>query len=175
MTVVQRMMPFVTLNCPIWSAFPQAGIARPAFNWSDMYRSPHTRIGYVTYDNAPPSPERSYAKNADLAGRRWKVWFQWWPSSAPSEDDKRAADMIAKILVGEYAVDGLTVVAPDPPPGSVGPGHYLVLTSGSSNGPAVPLADFQAADSTLSNWQLDPLATEPDLVRYVYKASVPDH
>eukprot|EP00899_Mesostigma_viride_P005108 jgi/Mesvir1/14599/Mv05270-RA.1 len=77
------------------------------------------------------------------------------PNAVFSDDDKRAVDVIRRILDGTYALDGATFVDMPAHPARVS--NHVNITSGESNGP-VPRADFLASDTTMSSFHAIPMA-----------------
>lgn len=173
MSVVRKANPFVTLNCPVSTQFPHAGIARPTFQWSDMFQSPHVRVGSTTYDNTPTPPAASYINNkvSPPSAEHNPVVFQWPTSYPPTPADIKAANLIAKMVTGQYYPSTGSINVVDPPfsPGSVAPGEYIVITCGGANGP-IPMADFEAADETLSMWKERKGLASSGHVAYEYRA-----
>eukprot|EP00899_Mesostigma_viride_P025026 jgi/Mesvir1/5708/Mv02452-RA.1 len=132
----------LTLNCPVSEAFPLAGINRPVFSFRAQSSSARVLAGVLAYDNA----------SHEIAGA---ISVIVPPFAEVSDDDKRAIDLIARVLDGHYAVHGATFV--EMPVRPAGVSSHVNITTRSSNGP-IPLADFLAADATLSRFHAVPMA-----------------
>eukprot|EP00899_Mesostigma_viride_P000415 jgi/Mesvir1/10374/Mv10574-RA.1 len=132
----------LTLNCPVSEAFPLAGVNRPVFSYRDPSSTARVLAGVLAYDNACH----------EIAGAATVVVP---PHAALSDDDKRAIDLIARLLARQYALDGATFV--EMPSRPAGVSSHVNITTGNSNGP-VPLFDFLSADATLSRFHAIPMA-----------------